>query len=173
MKVLVVTNMYPHPEDWSFGTFVHEQVRALTSLGVEMEVLFINGRANRWNYLKGIFQFWRQLRRNDYDLIHAHYVFSGWIARLQRRLPLVVSFHGAGEMVGYVGWLCKKLAPRVDGCTVTSAEHKQQLGYEDAYIIPCGVDLALFKPMSQAEARKALGWEPARKVILWVGDPRP
>ena len=56
---------------------------------------------------------------------------------------------------------------------VTSEDHKQRLGYADARIIPCGVDFELFAPRPQAEARAALGWDPARKVVLWVGDPRP
>jgi len=88
MKVLVLTNMYPHNEDPSLGTFVYEQVRALRALGVEIDVLFVKGRANRLNYLAGIVHLWRQMSRADYDLIHAHYVFIGWIACLQRRLPV-------------------------------------------------------------------------------------
>jgi teichuronic acid biosynthesis glycosyltransferase TuaC len=173
MRVLVVTNMYPHDADPSFGTFVYEQVRALRASGVEMDVLFVNGRAGRWNYASGVGRLWRQLGCVQYDLIHAHYVFSGWIARAQRRLPIVQSFHGAGEMFGYQGWLCRKLAPLVDIVIVTSAAHKQELGFAAAHIIPCGVDLSLFTPKPRDEARTALGWDGQRKVVLWVGDPRP
>lgn len=173
MRVLVLTNMYPHEADASFGTFVYEQVRALRALGVEMDVLFVNGRASRWNYLLGYPRLWRQLHYVSYDLIHAHYVFAGLIARAQCRLPIVQSFHGAGEMAGYQGWLCKRLAPLVDAVIVTSAQHKAQLGHAEAHIIPCGVDLELFAPRPRAEARAALGWDAERKVVLWVGDPRP
>ncbi len=173
MRVLVLTNMYPHEADASFGTFVYEQVRALRALGVEMDVLFVNGRASRWNYLLGYPRLWRQLHYVAYDLIHAHYVFAGLIARAQCRLPVVQSFHGAGEMLGYQGWLCKRLAPLMDAVIVTSAEHKAQLGHDEAHIIPCGVDLELFAPRPRAEARAELGWDAERKVVLWVGDPRP
>jgi teichuronic acid biosynthesis glycosyltransferase TuaC len=173
MRVLVLTNMYPHEADASFGTFVYEQVRALRSLGVDMDVLFINGRASRWNYLSGIKRLWRQTRAVRYDLIHAHYVFSGLIARTQHRLPIVQSFHGAGEMVGYQGRLCKWLAPWVDQAIVTSPAHKAQLGYAGAEIIPCGVDLDLFVPQPRTDARAKLGWPQEGKVVLWLGDPRP
>jgi len=172
MRVLMLTNMYPHEADPSFGTFVYEQVRALRALGVEVDVLFVNGRASRWNYLVGYPRLWRQLHYVRYDLIHAHYVFSGWIARAQWRLPIVQSFHAPGQMHTYQGWLCKRLAPRVDAVIVTSEEHKARLGFEAARVIPCGVDLALFAPRPQAEARAELGWDPARKVVAWVGDPR-
>jgi glycosyltransferase involved in cell wall biosynthesis len=173
MRVLVLTNMYPHEADPSFGTFVYEQVRALRALGVEMDVLFVNGRASRWSYLSGYARLWRQVRHVRYDLVHAHYVFAGWIARAQWRLPIVQSFHGAGEMLGYQGWLCKRLAPLVDRVIVTSADHKARLGHAPARIIPCGVDLALFAPQPRDEARRKLGWDPAKKTVLWVGDPRP
>ena len=173
MRVLMLTNMYPHEEDPSFGTFVYEQVRALRVLGVDMDVLFVNGRSSRWNYLAGYLRFWRQLTYVKYDLIHAQYVFSGWIARSQFCLPVVQSFHGAGEMAGYQGWLCRQLAPLVNEVIVTSAEHKESLGYAAAHIIPCGVDFDLFVPRPRDEARAELGWDPSRKVVMWVGDPRP
>jgi len=173
MRVLVLTNMYPHDEDPAFGTFVREQVRALRGIGIDIDVLFVNGRASRWNYVAGYVRFWRKLAYVKYDLIHCHYVFSGWIARAQCRLPVVQSFHGAGEMMGYQGWLCRMLAPLVDAVIVTSPEHKADLGFAAAHIIPCGVDYGLFVPQPRETARAALGWDPSRKVVMWLGDPRP
>lgn len=172
MRVLMVTNMYPHHEDASFGTFVHEQVRALRGLGVEVDVLFINGRRTQLNYLGGYPRLWRQLNHVRYDLIHAHYVFSGLVARAQCRLPLVLSLHAPGQMETYQGWLCKRLAPHVDAVIVTSPDHKQRLGYEPAQIIPCGVDFDLFRPMDRARARERVGWSQEGKVLAWIGDRR-
>jgi teichuronic acid biosynthesis glycosyltransferase TuaC len=172
-QILILTNMWPTPADPAFGTFVHEQVVGLRERGCHLDVLFVNGRASRTNYLLGYPQLWRQLARHRYDLIHAHYVFSGLIARAQWHLPLVVSFHGAGEMVGYQGQLCRWLAPRVAAVTVTSPEHHQQLGYPPARIIPCGVDLARFHPGDQRAARQRLGLPLDRKLVLFCGAPRP
>jgi len=189
MRVLMLTNMYPYVDkfcfaiwpmrnktcleaDPSFGTFIYEQVRALRALGVDVDVLFVNGRASKWNYLLGYPRLWRQLHYVRYDLIHAHYVFSGMIARAQLGLPIVQSFHAPGQMHTYQGWLCKRLVPLVDEVIVTSAEHKARLGYEGAHIIPCGVDLALFVPRPRDEARAELDWDLTRKVVIWVGDPR-
>jgi len=173
MRVLMLTNMYPTDADRSFGTFVSEQVRALRGLGVEIDVLFVNGRASKLNYALGFERMWRRMRAVRYDLIHAHYVFSGMIARAQWRLPVVQSFHGAGEMYGYQGWLCRRLAPLVDVVICTSEEHRGQLGFAAANVIPCGVDLTRFSPRPRDEARAILGWDTGKKVILWIGDPRP
>jgi glycosyltransferase involved in cell wall biosynthesis len=171
--MLVVTNMYPDEEHPDFGTFVQEQVEGLRLRNLDVDVIVVGGKRRKSSYVEGTRRFWRQIRSQRYDLIHAHYVFSGVVARLQRRHPLVVSFHGAGEMVGWVGLLCKLLAPLADAVTVTSPQHKAQLGRKDAYIIPCGVDLDLFAPIGREEACQRLGLSPNGKRVLFVGILRP
>ena len=173
MRVLVVTNMYPTEAMPAFGVFVHEQVQSLERRGAQVDVLFINGKESTWNYLRGFGQVRRKVRSSHYDIVHAHYVFSGIMARAQFRCPLVVSFHGAGEMFGWVGWLCKALAPLVDAFTVTSAEHEAELGARGAHIIPCGIDAEMFRPMPMAEARQRLGLPQDKKLVLFAADLRP
>ena len=173
MRVLVVTNMYPSEANPAFGVFVHEQVESLRRQGLQVQVLFVNGKESPWNYVRGIWQVRQAVCQGGYDLIHAHYVFSGIMARFQRRCPLVVSFHGAGEMFTWVGWLCKALAPLVDAFTVTSQEHAAQLGRRGARIVPCGIDMELLKPRPQAEARRALGMDMGEKRVLFAADLRP
>ncbi len=173
MRVLVVTNMYPTEAMPAFGVFVYEQVESLRRKGIDVDVLFVNGKSDAWNYVRGIGQVRRQVRQQRYDLIHAHYVFSGIMARFQRRCPLVVSFHGAGEMASWVGWLCRGLAPLVDAFTVTSAEHAAQLGNPRAHIVPCGINTELFRPLPMAEARAQVGLGSDKRLVLFAADLRP
>ena len=173
MRVLVVTNMYPTEAMPAFGTFVYEQVQSLRRKGLEVDVLFINGKESTWNYARGLFQVLRRVRAAKYDLVHAHYVFAGVLARAQFRYPLVVTFHGAGEMAGWVGWLCRALAPLADACTVTSAAHAVELGYRAAHIVPCGIDLELFRPLPKEAARQQLGLPSGKKLALFAADLRP
>ena len=173
MRLLVVTNLYPTPEDMSFGTFVGEQVEALRAHGVEVDVLFINGRKNRLNYLWGPLRLWKRMLSSRYDLVHAHYVLAGVIGRCQFTTPLVQSFHGAGEMEGWQGWLCKRLSALVDGATVTSKRHHADLGMTAARVVPCGADMDLFRPMPKDECRRQLGLPMDEKLPLFVGAPRP
>ncbi len=172
-RVLVVTNMYPDEQNPDFGTFVQEQVVGLRGRGLDIDVLVVGGKRRKSSYIEGARRFRKRLRERRYDLIHAHYVFSGIIARLQHGYPLLVSFHGAAEMVGWVGWLCKALAPLADAVTVTSEAHKRQLGHPDARVVPCGVDLDLFVPRPKGEARQRLGLAPEKKLVLFVGIVRP
>ena len=53
LRVLTVTNMYPTPARPVLGTFVAEQVASLRGRGITVDVLFVDGPASAWNYLRG------------------------------------------------------------------------------------------------------------------------
>jgi len=94
MRVLIMTAMYPTPENPAFGSFIRTQVESLRRAGVDVEVLILRGRSRKWNYLKGIFQLRRRLARGSIDLVHAHYGLVGMIARTQWKVPVVATYHG-------------------------------------------------------------------------------
>src|SRR3954469_19057396 len=124
MKVLVVTNMYPTAEMPAFGTFIHDQVEALRRAGATVDVFFVNGRVSRWNYLSAFPRFWRFLAGRKYDVIHAHYVLSGVLARAQWGHKVVLTHHGP-EVIGHPLWqsyLCKVVTPLFDEVIYVSEE---------------------------------------------------
>jgi glycosyltransferase involved in cell wall biosynthesis len=183
-SVLVVTNLWPTEADPSYGSFVKAQMESLRPLGVEFDVLFVNGRESQWNYLRGVRQVRRQLRVKRYDLIHAHFGLSGWVARWQSRVPVVVSFMGddilgrptqrgritfAGHFLRISGFILARLATSV---IVKSRQMASKLRLPSAHIIPNGVDLNLFRPMEQAQARNALGLDPGKKFVLFPYNPK-
>ena len=63
-RVLVVTNLWPTERNPGYGSFVQAQMESLRPLGVEFDVLFLNGRESLWNYARGARQLRRQLRSN-------------------------------------------------------------------------------------------------------------
>ena len=179
-RVLVVTNLWPYPGDPGYGSFVKAQMESLRSLGVEYDLLFINGRESRWNYFRSVRQLRRRLGAAHYDLIHAHMGLSGWVARCQMRVPVVVSFLG-DDVLGkidsrgrttFYGRLLEAssyiLARLVRSVIVKSKEMKRRLRLNSAHVIPNGVDLNLFRPMDCGAARRALGLDPARKIVLFA-----
>ena len=182
-SVLVVTNLWPSETDPGYGSFVKAQMESLGPLGVKFDVLFINGRESKWNYFRGIRQLRRQLRAKHYDLIHAHFGLSGWVARFQFRVPVVVSFMGddvfgrparngritpAGHLLRISGFILARLAISV---IVKSRQMACKLRLPSAHIIPNGVDLQLFRPIEQAQARKMLGLDPGKKFVLFPYNP--
>ena len=183
-RVLVVTNLWPYEGDPSYGCAVKAQMDSLRPLGVDYDVLFVNGRESRWNYLRAYPQMWQRLRARRYDLIHAHMGLAALVARFEITSPLVISFMGfdvsgkcgGSEQIPLFGrfyqvssFLLARLASAV---IVMSAEMKRHLRFPSAHIIPNGVDMDLFRPMEQAGAKRALGLDPQGKFVLFPYDPR-
>ncbi|HIQ05960.1 MAG TPA: glycosyltransferase family 4 protein [Anaerolineae bacterium] len=173
MRILVVTNMYPYPERPAYGTFVYDEVQSLRAAGVDVDVLFVNGKLGRQEYLRGFGEVRRRISSGHYDLVHGHYVFSGVIARTQWRCPVVVTFHGIEAAMTWTRWVSRALAPLVDRVIVTSERVRRDLGWPKAVVIPPGIEFDLFQPMPRDEARAALGLPQDRQLVLWAGDPRP
>lgn len=178
-RVLVVTNLWPTEADLGYGSFVQAQMESLRPLGVEYELVFINGRESRLNYARSVVEMRRQLRAKRYDLVHAHFGLSGWVARCQWRVPVVVSFMGDdvlgrfkrsgritvyGRLLQASSWLLARL---VSAVIVKSREMKSRLGLDSAHVIPNGVDPGLFSPIDQAEARRSLNLDPGKKFVLF------
>ena len=171
-RVLVLTNMYPTEAHPAFGTFVAEQVASLRALGVEIDVLFVNPRQGKTNYLRGPAMLRRQLIEAPYDLIHAHYVFSGLIAATQRRLPVVLTHHGIEVLRGWTAPLSRLATRLADATIVTSAAMAARLP-GCPIVIPCGIDLDLFRPLPQVAARRTLNLPNDGKLVLFAGEVRP
>ncbi|MEJ2009641.1 MAG: glycosyltransferase, partial [Acidobacteriota bacterium] len=182
-RVLVVTNLWPTESDPGYGSFVKAQMESLRPLGAEFDVLFIDGRASRWNYMRGVRRMRTRLRQKPYDLIHAHFGLSGCVARCQFRVPVVVSFMGDdvlgrprrdgsitpfGRFMQVSSFL---LARMVSASVVKSEEMKSRLALPSALVIPNGVDLNLFRSLDRDEARRALGLDPQKKYVLFPYDP--
>ncbi len=182
-RVLAVTNLWPYAGDPSYGCFVKAQMDSLRPLGVDYDLMFINGRETRWNYLRAYPEFWRQVRRNRYDLIHAHMTLSALVARWEISLPLVISFmghdtsgvSGASDRIPLTGYFYRfssyVLARLASAVIVKTEDLKQHLKLDSAIVIPNGVDMDLFKPVDQAVARQSLGLDPRKKFVLFPYDP--
>lgn len=173
LRLLVVTNMYPTAGRPLLGAFVAEQVESLRARGIATDVLFVDGPGSTWNYAAGPRDLHRALHGTAYDLIHAHYVFSGLIAATQRRLPIVLTHHGIEAQQGWTAPLCRLASRLADATIATSPAVARGLRTPGATILPCGVDTDLFRPLPQAEARARLGLPAGGRLILFLGAPRP
>jgi teichuronic acid biosynthesis glycosyltransferase TuaC len=173
MRVLFVTNTYPTIESPGASPCIEQQKSALENLGFDVDVLFFDGPKNRLNYLKAMAQiFWVTQIRNQYDLIHAHYGYSGVVARMQFRCPVIVTFRGSDVLSPRERPISRLVAASVDRVIVMTEEMKQILGRKDAQVIPYGIDLTYFKPCPQAAARQELGLPSKVPLILFPYDPQ-
>ena len=185
MRVLVFTNMYPGPSMPFYGSFVRDEAEALRAAGVEVDVYFVNGRANKLNYLRMPFGFFARLRQKQYDVIHVHHSFCGLIATLQETIPVVWTFH-EGEISGntadalkeqpikhlaYSKRMKRYVARKVDMVVVVAEHLREPLGRPDALWMPSGIDWKRFAPMDSGEARRKLGLAENRRYVLFPAAP--
>src|SRR5262245_420852 len=129
----------------------------------------------------------------DYALIHSHYWLSGVAAvELRRRWgrPLIQMFHTLGALKNAVARseaerepeerlaAERRLAASVDRLVASNPVERSQLirvlgaDPERIRVIPCGVDLELFRPGDARQARSRLGLD-AERVLLFVGRLAP
>ncbi len=118
------------------------------------------------------------LRRERFDLVHAHYGLAGWVAHLAGARPLLVTFHGTDVRHPIVGPLSHRLVWRVEMIAGVSralfAEEDGRPGLPDvpgAAVLPCGPALERFGPTPRAAARAALGLDPDGRYLLFPADP--
>ena len=172
MNVLALTNMYPTPAEPWFGSFVRDQVEDLRRIDVHVDVLSFDGRADRREYARAASALRDRIRARRYDVVHAHYGLTGAVALVQRKVPVVATFHGtdAGHVAWKrrVSWFVSRLAEPI----FVSRAAARTVGLPRARVIPTGVDTTLFRPGSRVEARRRLGWAEDRHHVLLPGARR-
>jgi glycosyltransferase involved in cell wall biosynthesis len=105
MRILLVSQMYPGPDDPDLGVFVRGLEEALTARGHTVERAVLEGRrSGKRKYLALTGDTITAARRFRPDVVYAHFLVpSGLIAAVAGRAPLVVTAHGRD--VRNVGWL--------------------------------------------------------------------
>ena len=166
MKVLIVAS----GNSPNISPFVKEQADSLRNLGCHIDYFLIKGKGI-WGYLKNYFLLIRILKKDRcYDIIHAHYGLSGLLATLQPFIPVVITFHGSDVNLSKSNYLLSRLASRLSTTNIFVHENlPRRLKYFSFQpnIIPCGVNLDLFRPIPKLDARKKLGLDNNYKYILF------
>lgn len=171
MRILHVTNVYPDERRPGYGVFIKEQVDSLRAIqGVDNDVMYIDvGNSGRVAYFRALKRLRADVR--NYDVVHAHHLFSAVIAILAgARRRLVVSFLGGKfDMVGGWQWLGGPIFCLVRRL-VSAVIIKQMLSpcLLNVHFIPNGIDIARFDVSSREAARNRLGCKPEDLVLLFV-----
>lgn len=180
MRVLMITPELPRPDRPGSMAPTARQIASLRDVGIDVEVVEMRG-IPKLKYLQVIPRV-RALAK-QVDLIHAHFGYCGWLARVQRRVPVIVSFMG-DDLLGTPNnrgdrTLASRiavrtnirLARRVAAVIVKSHEMARVLSPLEPTVIPNGVDLDTFAPQNKHAARTSLDLNPDSKLVLFPGDP--
>lgn len=177
MRVLIVSNMYPSRERPEYGVFVREQLEALSRIeGVEVD-LHVTESGGMKAYRRSVKPLKKLLKSRDYDVVHAHFGLTGWVAKKAGAKPLMVTFHGNDLTVAKSQKVSRSVAKKVDQVAVVSEELGEYLGRaanklkRPAVILPTGVNLERFKPIDRRAAREALSLDPEGSYVLFPHNP--
>ena len=176
MRVLVVTNFMPDSSAPQRGRWVRDQVDEIRRHGIDVDLFeFARGRNE---YIPATRRLRSLLRRERFDLVHAHYGLAGWVARLASADPLIVTFHGTDVRHHLVGPLSRRLAWRIDLVAgVSRALFEAEDGrpglpaVSGSAVLPCGPDLQRFETVPRAQARRELGLDPDRPYLFFPANP--
>lgn len=162
--------MYPSPQRPGSGAFVCQQVEQLRRFGHTVDVIDILGSQSKMNYLRCTLDVVRMTSAVAYDIVHAHYGYSAYPAMFRLRAPLVITLHGT-DVIGQS--IFERLSTRAvsrfaDAVIVVSEELRRRI---PGIVIPCGVDLGVFKPYDRDKARARLGWPKDKHIVLFPFDP--
>lgn len=169
MRILCVTNMYPSPHRPGSGAFVCHQVEQLRRIGHTVDVIDILGSQSKMNYLRCALDVMRMTRAVAYDVVHAHYGYSAYPAMFRSQAPLVITLHGSDVLGNMFESLCTRAVSHfADAVIVVSEGMRRRI---PGVVIPCGVDLGVFKPYDRDKARARLQWPKDKYIVLFPFDP--
>ena len=170
MKILIVCSQ----NSGHIAPFIQEQGDALSLLGAEIAYFPIEGKG-LLGYLKNRKRLIQRIKEFFPDLIHAHYGLSGLLANLQRKIPVITTYHGSDINTAKV-YPLSRLNMMLSAHNIFVSEKitpKSPKGdlrdRKKDSMIPCGVDTSLFLPMEKAGARSMLDLDAEKKYVLFAG----
>ena len=181
MRILLVSQMYPGPDDPDLGVFVASLERELAARGHEIERAAVERRGGRGRHLRLARDARRAARAFHPDVVYAHFLVpAGLAAAMASPAPLVVTAHGQdvaniGQIPGVraaTRFVVKRAAAVVAVSDWLRARLEQRVpeAVGKIEVIDCGVDLDRFAPRDAAEARAELGLMSDGTAFLCLGS---
>ena len=165
MKVLVVASY----NKGRFAPFIMEQAEALKHSGCEMAFFGLQGKGIK-GYLKNLSSLKKEIKEFKPDVIHAHYGLSGLFANMQRRIPVVTTYHGSDindkSVLRFSRMAICLSAWNVFVSTKTLEIARPKKKYS---LIPCGIDLSDLQLTEKSAARQKMNLSAEKKHVLFAG----
>jgi glycosyltransferase involved in cell wall biosynthesis len=184
VRILLVSQMYPGPDDPDLGAFVAQMVRALRERGHEIELAVLDRRGG------GKLRFLELRRRiraaGPHDVVWAHFLVPSGLLALQAGGPVVVTAHGrdvrnVGAIPG-IAWATQRVVDRAAAVIAVSGYLRHELEEKlpgargKVEVVDSGVDLERFSPGVPAAAELEspafvhVGSLTERKNVLRLAD---
>lgn len=165
MRVLFVARC----KNTHYAPFIAEQVAALERAGVECRFFPVREKGVG-GYLGQFPEFKKVIREYAPDIVHAHYGLCGLFANLQRRVPVVVTYHGSDINDRRIRPLSRLSMSLSRFNVFVSQKNVEYARLKRNYaLIPCGVDLDDYPLMEKEKARRIMGLKEDGLYCLFAG----
>lgn len=167
MKVLFVSS---GNSAVGISPFVKEQGEALRRAGITLDYFLISGKGIR-GYWRNIFLLRGLLKRNHYDILHGHFIWSILVCLFQRNIIKVGTFHGTDLNRKSFRWIADRIVmPFLDLSIVVSEKMASLVPGRKTAVIPCGIDLDTFYPNDDVETSMEAKIQEGKVNILFCSD---
>jgi glycosyltransferase involved in cell wall biosynthesis len=185
VRILLVSQMYPGPDDPDLGVFVQEMEEELRRRGHELERAVIDRRSGgKRRYMQLVRHAASAARGFRPDVVYAHFLVpTGLLAALSTRAPLVVTAHGRdvrniGAFAGIrpaTRFVVRRAAAVIAVSDYLRAELETKVpeAREKVEVVDCGVDLERFRVEPAPEGPTAflcVGSLTERKNVVRLAD---
>lgn len=179
LRVLFVSS--GNSKNFDISPFIKEQGESLKKWGAEVDYFPVRGKG-LLGYSKSAFDLRKYLKDKKFDVIHGHFVLSGYVSVLgSRGTPVVLSLMGSDAYGQYVGenkviflsrflsvltWIIQPFVKAIISKSANIEKYVYRKGI--SHIIPNGIDIEKFKP--DKNYAQELGLDPAKKQVLFLGS---
>lgn len=148
---------------------IKNQSESLKKYSIEVTHFLVRGKGFK-GYIKNIPKLRKYIKTHKFDIIHAHYSFSGFIAYLAGAKPLVVSLMGTDIQTTFFWKAMIKIFYQFiwEETIVKSKRMKKKMSLSKAIIISNGVDLIKFATINKKTAYNKINFKKKMKHIIFV-----
>jgi glycosyltransferase involved in cell wall biosynthesis len=162
-------------ENYSFEinhAYIAEQIEAIHRKYPQVKFSIFQIKGQGWlGYLSNYKGLIRTLKEEKINLIHAHYSLSSLLANLQRKIPVITTFHGSDINFKINNFISSIVNLLTTQSIFVSEELNDKILLKTSKrklnVIPCGIDLTKFYPTDKQAARRQFNLQPDRKYILF------
>ncbi|AWW33282.1 glycosyl transferase family 1 [Echinicola strongylocentroti] len=169
-------------KNFDLAPFIKVQGESLSQVGINVTYFKIKGKGSK-GYINNIENLKKFIKENNFDIIHAHFTLSGWVAALTfPKQPLILSLMGTdalgrvksqwqiAKVFNHLTMLTYAIQPFVKKIISKSINIDKHVWIKKkSYILPNGVDLAKFDG-KRTDFRKELHLDENKKYILFLGN---
>lgn len=165
MKILIVASYNKS----RFAPFIVEQAEALKKQHCEIAWFGLQGKG-LMGYLRNLSALKKKFRETQPDVIHAHYGLSGLLANMQRRVPVVTTYHGS-DINERKALVFSKLSMRLSAWNIFVSRKTMEIAKprKNHSLLPCGIVLSDLQLTDRSEARRQMNLSIDKKYVLFAG----